>query len=147
MKRESRALTLSSRDIRYTLVEEQNDVPWGQFDGLTIAAAERTRREGWRRIVDDVLIEWGRNPETVEDDGIDAPTTIAIAGATGVVSRLRGAGMPVPTNVAPTGDGGIAFQYELTDTFLTIEIDLEGAVELRVYRDGDVIRHNLGRPN
>lgn len=59
------------------------------------------------------------------------------------MSRLRGDKIPAPTNVAPTDDGGIALQYELTDAFLTIEIDPEGAVELRVFRDGDLIRHNL----
>lgn len=104
---------------------------------LALIEAEQARREGWRRIIDEVLIEWGRSPERIEDDGIDAPTAAAMAGASRVACRMRDDKMPLPSNVAPVGDGGIALQYEFPEGFLTIEIDTDGAVELRVFRDGE----------
>lgn len=149
MKLDNGSITISNRDVHYTLVDSRSDVAWGQFDRWALADVEQPRRgsESWRSIVDNLLIEWGRRPEVIEDDGIEPPAARAIAVASIVASRLRDDKMPPPTNVAPTADGGIAFQYELAGCFLTIEIDPNGDVELRVYRDGDVIRHNLGRPN
>ena len=147
MKLHNRPIALSDRGIRFTLLRERSDVPWGQFDRLQRAELDQARREGWRSIVDHVLIEWGRHPESIEDDGIEPPTGAAVAGASEVACRLRDEGMPLPVNVAPTGDGGIAFQYELSDLFVTIEVDVAGDVELRIFHDGRVIRRSLGRSN
>lgn len=147
MKVRNGLFALSNEGIRFTQASsaEAGSAPWGQFDRIQEAGEAQAARDGWREIIDRVLIEWGRYPESVADDGVDPPTAAAIASASQAACRLRDEGISLPTNVAPTGDGGIAFEYELSNAFLTIEIDSVGDRELRVFQDGKIVRRSIGR--
>jgi hypothetical protein len=97
-------------------------------------------RQSWNKIIDEVLVNWRRHPELLEDDGIDAPSDSAIAAAITAASLLRDQGAPLPTNIAPTGDGGIALHYEHNGVLLTIEFDEDGHRELRFHFGGQLVR-------
>lgn len=97
-------------------------------------------RQLWNRIIDEVLVNWRRRPELLQDEGIDAPSGAAIAAAIQTASLLRDQGAPSPTNIAPTGDGGIALHYEHNGVLLTIEFDADAHRELRFHFGGQLVR-------
>ncbi len=97
-------------------------------------------RDSWNKIIDVVLATWRERPEQFEDDGIDAPSVAAIAAASKAACFLRAQGAPSPTNLSPTGDGGVALHYEHNDVLLTIEFDADGHREMRFHFDGQLVR-------
>lgn len=52
----------------------------------------------------------------------------------------RDQGLSPPDQIVPTGDGGIALQFERDPEFVSIEIEPEGLVELLVF-DGGKLKH------
>jgi hypothetical protein len=146
----NRPFALTEREIRFTLVGAgaAPNSPWGQFDRIEREREDRGRLDGWLAIVDRDLIEWGRHPESIEDDGLEPPTPAALASASRLACLLRDNGAPLPTNVAPTVDGGIAFHYEDKDkdVFMTIEVDAAGNRELRFFHEGRLMRFSDAQP-
>jgi hypothetical protein len=97
-------------------------------------------RDAWNKIIDEVLARWREHPEQLEDDGIDVPSGAAIAAASKAACLLRDQGAPSPTNLSPTGDGGVALHYEHRDVLLTIEFDADGHREMRFHFSGQLVR-------
>lgn len=91
-------------------------------------------------MIDELLVQWGRHPELFEDEGIDAPTAAAIAAANAAACLLRDQEAPPPTNVSPTGDGGIALHYEHNEILFTIAFGPDGHREVRLHFDGQLVR-------
>ena len=118
----------------------------GQIGPAALRQNEQTMRDEWREIIENLLMEWAQHPESLEDDGIDPPTSAAVAGARQTACLLRDQGSSPPTNVAPTGDGGIAIHYEHGDTLLTIEVDAGGNRELRFHYGARLVRLRDPRP-
>ena len=87
-------------------------------------------------LIDDQLAAWARDPTQLGDDGVQPPSTATITRASLVASALRDFGALPPTRVVPTGDGGIALQFDWGRKFVSIEIEPEGLVELFVFDDG-----------
>lgn len=99
----------------------------------TLASTQFEReREGWQRIIYDYLVEWGRNPSQLEDEGIVAPSVEIIGRASEVAMELRDAltPCPAPLRVVADGEGGIAFEFRLGTLFASLNIGADGLVEL-----------------
>lgn len=96
--------------------------------------------EPWNNVINELLVKWRRHPELLEDDGVDAPSSAAIAAVSKAACLLRDQGAPPPANVSPTGDGGIALHYAHDDVLFTIEFDADGHRELRLHFDGQLVR-------
>src|SRR5690348_11187760 len=79
-------------------------------------------RETWTSLIEGQLAAWARDPTQLQEEDYTAPTTETIAQASSVASALRDQGAPPPSRVVPTGDGGIAFQFERGHEFISIEI-------------------------
>lgn len=90
----------------------------------------------WSAFIDGQLASWARDPAQLEDDDVLAPSPTTITKASQVAASLRDHGAPSPTRVVPTGDGGIALQFERGREFISIEIEPEGLVELLVFEEG-----------
>lgn len=90
---------------------------------------DNKERERWESLVDRTLIEWGRDPAILEDDGIIPPTIGTVKNACDIARVLCRLGLPAPTRIVPTGDGGIAFQADADHDFVSIEIAADGTVE------------------
>jgi len=96
---------------------------------------DEKNRLGWQRMIDDFLIEWGRNPQQLQEDDIDAPTVAAIQKAIDIARKCRDNGVAAPLRVVPDGEGGIAFECHDGDYFLSLDIFGNGLVELATFRD------------
>jgi len=117
-------------------------VDTGATDEKLLAGFERQRRENeaeWARILDDQLIEWGRNPHELEHDDIVAPSPDIISLASQVAVIMRDAGETAPTRVVPNGNGGIVFERAVKPAFLTIEIDEDGSVETATFVNSKMV--------
>lgn len=111
-----------------------------QFAPASGPACASKDGDSWDRIIDHVMVEWRRCPQPLEDEGIDAPTEAAMNAATQAACLLRDQQAPIPSNVSPTGDGGIALHYEHSDVLFTIEFDSSGHRELRFHFGGQLVR-------
>ena len=93
-------------------------------------------RIGWADIIEGRLADWARDTTQLEEEGLTAPNAATIARAFLVASTLRDKGASPPDRVVPTGDGGIAFQFERGREFISVEVEPEGVVELLVFEEG-----------
>ncbi len=95
----------------------------------------REDREGWLRMVDRFLVEWGRDPQALADAGVEPPSGEIIVLAAKWAERAAKFGWAAPTRVVPTGDGGIAFELRSGDLFQSLEILADGRALLTTYID------------
>jgi len=105
----------------------------------TMTAGDATERAtaGWIRIIDNVLVEWGRDAGSLQDDEVTVPSRHAIARAIELAQALRQAGLPAPARVAPDGDGGIVFEYWVGahgELVGVVEVTEDGGVFVARYR-------------
>lgn len=92
-------------------------------------------RGGWQRMIDDYLVEWGRDPSRLEDEGIVAPSVAIITWASQVAMKLRDARWPAPLRVVADGEGGIAFERRAGTLFESLNIGADGSLELVTFND------------
>lgn len=115
---------------------------------LAVSGAQSERRQAntaaWQDIIDHRLVEWGRDPGELADDGLTPPTREIIRIACEVAQQLGSKGAAAPTRVAPTGMGGIVFERRTGAWFQSLEIRSDGAVELVIYEGSRLYeRHRL----
>ena len=96
-------------------------------------------RQRWQMMLDHWLREWAQDTSRLEDEGIIAPSAETIQLACQVAGELRDAGVPGPTRVAATGDGGIVFVRQVGRLLSTLEGDADGSIELTVFRDSRLV--------
>ncbi len=66
----------------------------------------------WQSLIDHTLIEWGRNPAQLEDEGVEPPNAETIAVAIDLARAvLKQAGLRPPDSVVPDANGGIVFEW------------------------------------
>ena len=108
----------------------------GDEQGLALTAGEQARnRQCWQDFIDDVLVEWGRDPSQLEDDDVVPPTVATIEVAARFAMELRNAGVAPPMRVVPTGDGGIVFERWEGRVSERVEICDDGSIEYTAYDD------------
>lgn len=102
--------------------------------GTTVEKASEKSR--WSQWIEGPLASWSHDPSQLEDDGLLAPSPATIRKASSVAVSLEAHGAPAPTRIVSTGDGGVAFQFERGNQFISIEVEPEGIVELLVFDNG-----------
>ncbi len=76
----------------------------------------------WKELIEYKLLEWGRHPESLEDDGVYAPTPQALASGIRLAHQLAAQRCPAPQRLSPDGDGGIVFEWRENDVSWEIRI-------------------------
>jgi len=64
-------------------------------------------------VIDHQLTEWGRDPATLEDEGVDPPPPLTVQKAIRLAEALRDEGMPNPQTVVGDPNGGIVLNEQL----------------------------------
>lgn len=95
----------------------------------------QSNREAWNRFIDANLVEWGRNPQALEDEDFDPPSPEVIDRACDVAMRFRDRGEPPPTRVVPDGEGGISFERVDGKLSMSLNIHADQTVELLTFDD------------
>ncbi len=116
-----------------TIMEVQSDgvaIGAATDDALLMSTAKlEDHRECWIRIIDDKLIEWGRDPLKVEDIDLIPPSHEAITRAISIVKSAIQRNWPAPLSVVPDGDGGIVLERWSGPHSEAIEIGSDGSAE------------------
>jgi hypothetical protein len=98
----------------------------------------------WDRVVDERLIEWGRRPDLLSDDGIEPPSGAVIQKAFLLARQLKERGLPAPDTVSPDPNGGIVFERRAEDVAETFHVWEDGAVEYFRFQGTRLVeRHSL----
>jgi len=97
-------------------------------------ASSTTADSAWERIIDDRLIEWGRDPSRLADDGVVPPKREVVGWAIRLARILASKGADAPQRVVPNGDGGIVFERWSGANAETIEVLDDGDVYYTAFR-------------
>lgn len=92
-------------------------------------------REAWDGFIDTDLVEWGRNPQEMEDEDFDPPNAEVVYLACRVAMSLRDEGIDPPTRVVPDGEGGISFERVEGEFSASLNIYADGTSELLTFDD------------
>ena len=99
----------------------------------------QVERGKWQNIIDNYLIEWGKNPSLLEDEDIEPPSSEIISFACLIAQSFRDKGLTAPMRVAPNGAGGIVFERWSGQKFESIEIHSNQEIELCCFKDSKLI--------
>lgn len=101
-------------------------------------------KEAWNSCIDHKLVEWGRNPNALEDEDFVPPERDVIKLACEWALCLRDMELAPPTMVVPDGEGGISFERVDGEASESLNIYADQTVELLVFNDCRLCgRHRL----
>ena len=100
-----------------------------QGDALASDVVHRGGREGWQEVIDQKLVDWGRNPDQLAEDNLIPPTRTAVTTAVRIALQMRDKDLPPPIRIVPDGDGGIVLERWCDDLSEAIEIERSGSAE------------------
>lgn len=105
------------------------------------AVVNEQQIDQWQEILDDTLIPWGLNPQSLADDdeGIEAPPRSLVSLAYQIAMNLCRAECPAPNRIIPDGDGGFVLKWWDGKFLAAFEISPEGTLEYVEYEDGRVV--------
>jgi len=122
-------------------------VPTGSATEDTLASnalAATDPRSEWQRIIDQELIEWGRDSGQLAEANLIPPSLPATDCAVKIALGFRDRGAAPPMRVVPDGDGGIVFDRWSDSLTESIEISRDGRAEyVRCDRGQVVARRTL----
>ncbi len=116
-----------------------------QQETSTLGLDKRTRDvAAWQHIVDTQLIEWGRDPQLLRDDGFDPPTRMALSQAAEAIVMLRKLPVDCPTRAVVDGVGGISFEWEGDNEFRSLDFSATGGIMFNTFKNGRLVSsHSL----
>jgi hypothetical protein len=92
-------------------------------------------RESWQALIDHRLIEWGRDPRQLDEEGTKVPSKDTIQRAIWLADRLCKNGLPAPTNIVPDAHGGIVFERKCGEMFESVRVMPDGTAEYCAFKD------------
>lgn len=117
-------------------------VPTGA-DTASPATVEEARndqlRESWQALIDHRLIEWGRDPSQLDEEGTKVPSKDTIQRAISLADRLCKNGLPAPTSIVPDAHGGIVFERKSGEVFESVRVMPNGTAEYCAFKDYHLI--------
>lgn len=98
-------------------------------------------QEQWRRVIDEVLIEWGKSPESLADgeEGIQPPSRGVLQLACRTAMQMRDRRWLPPMRVVLDGEGGISFERRSGSLFESLNILPDLSRELLTFRDARLV--------
>ncbi len=101
---------------------------------------ESTRNEeNWKATIDQKLIEWGRDPTQLDDDGTITPSKQTIQFAIALAWMWRNMGLPAPTRVVPDAHGGIVFEFQQPSIREVFRLSDDISLEYSVFEDSRIV--------
>lgn len=114
-------------------------VDTGADRDLPATSDTRSRwRTDWQNLIDQ-LTKWLQNPELVEDEGVDPPSTTILRLAIDYAERFRDEGFPPPGKIMPDPDGGIIFERRHNGTREEFHFWDDGSIEYVLFSGGRLV--------
>jgi hypothetical protein len=103
--------------------------------------------DGWERIIDRKLIEWGRDPSQLDEEGTVTPSKQTIQFAVAMAWWLRNEGLPAPTRVVPDAHGGIVFEIHQKNLHEMLRLSADFSLDYCVFENCRLVqRQKLASP-
>ena len=103
----------------------------------------RTSRnyESWNALIDDTLIEWGRDPGIFSEEGLLAPSRENISRAIAVAYAMRDQGSLPPDSIVPDASGGIIFERRSAERTGKVALYFwgDGSMELQFFHESQLV--------
>ena len=100
----------------------------------------------WQAVIEDRLVEWGRNPGLFEDADIQPLSKETIHSAIELAKRLTRAGVPAPTRVVPDANAGIVFELQQGSLFESLRLSSDGSVEYCAFENARLVERDVRTP-
>lgn len=91
-------------------------------------------REKWQNLIDQKLIEWGRDPSQFDDEGVEPPSREIIRLAIELAEHFRDDGLTPPDSVVPDANGGIVFERRESDVSEVVHVWDDGTVDYQRFQ-------------
>jgi len=102
-------------------------------------ASETATQKKWQQMIDYRLLEWGRDPNQLADDGVEPPTGETILRAIRLAEELRNAGLAAPDSILPDPNGGILFECRNGDLVEVYHVWDDGTTEYHCFHGTQLI--------
>lgn len=111
----------------------------------TRANRDADARRAWQRLIDETLLKWLLDPESLSDAGVDPPTKTILRLAVDFAELYRDRGLSAPDRIVPDPNGGIVFERREGAVSETVHVWDDGSIEyLRFEGDRLVERGPVG---
>lgn len=101
----------------------------------------------WQAVIEDRLIEWGRDSSEFEDEGIQPPSMDTIQLAILLAKTLSRANCPAPTRVVPDADAGIVFERHEGGLLESLRLSADGSVEYCRFENARLVDREFRPPH
>ena len=101
---------------------------------MSIRQGEEQYQQEWD-LIETKLIEWGRDPSQLDEEGTTTPSGDTIQLAIETASRMSRDRDPAPTRVVPDVHGAIVFELQGGNTFESVHVQPDGRIEHRFFVD------------
>ena len=115
-------------------------VPTGVDTESPVTPRDERARQSWQELIDHKLIEWGRNPDQLDDEGVEAPRSEILRLAIHLAERFRDEGFPPPHRVVPDPNGGVVFERREQEVSEVYHIWDDGTVEYQRFEGTRLIQ-------
>jgi hypothetical protein len=130
-------LTLSKTGRRAVVTSAQTGATDYIERGLN--ARRKSHEIAWRQLIDHPLIDWWKDPEQLNDDGMVAPSRERIEQAIDIAMGFCDSGDAAPVRVVPDGYGGIVFEFRAGLNAASLRISDSGDVEFVVFESDALV--------
>jgi len=108
-----------------------------------LSSGERQEyRAAWQRVIDYRLLDWIMHPESLTEDGDEAPSSEVLSTAIRLAAALGDEACPPPHRVAATADGEIVFERGDDQVFEVIRIQEDCSIEYLRFHGDDVVERS-----
>ena len=111
----------------------------GSGETLTDSREATKNHDGWERIINQRLVEWGLHGYEFDEEGLSPPTADVIEKACKLATLYRNDGLPPALRALPDGDGGIVFEWRFGIQFWSLGIAPNSAPVLSVFDDCQLV--------
>jgi hypothetical protein len=100
----------------------------------------------WQSVIEDQLVEWGKNPSQFEDEDIQPLSNDTISAAIAVAKAFSMADFPPPTRVVPDADAGIVFELQHGPFFETFRLSADGSAQYCFFENARLVDSKFWPP-
>jgi hypothetical protein len=90
--------------------------------------ADEQGDEGWQNLINQ-LIEWGISPDSIADEGIEAPSRNTVQLTADLALALKRAGFDCPDAMVPDPNGGIVLEYGTRNASIAYHVWHDGTID------------------
>ncbi len=113
-------------------------------DGKSLASEEPVGTdENWKNLIDHKLIEWGRDPSLLDEEGTVSPSKQTIQFAIALAWMWHNMGLPAPTRIVPDAHGAIVFEFHQPDVSEVFRLAPDISLEYCVFETSHLVQRQV----